>query len=508
MTDDRRLSILNVPKPITKRQLMRFLGAANWLRSYISHYALKTCLLQKLIYAFPMTPLDHIIWTTEAEMQFTQLKNELAASPCLAIPDYSRDFIQTVDCRVCESESYMSSVVLQTLGTHLRPVAYYSQRLDAVASAMPMCVRHVVAAAMAVKASSTLVLFHPTRLLVTHAVSLLLLEQKLSFMSPARHLSCMAILLSSPHITIERCTGVNPATLLPLPCEGTPHQCDCVSEVAKNTLPRPDLRSEPLSDADVTYFVDGTCSLDSLGQRRSGYAIVTADCVVEAKRLAPEFSSQASEIVALTRACKLAEGRKATIHTDSQYAFNALHVFAAQWKLRNFTTTTGAKIAHHKLILDLLDAVLLPKAIAVCKCAAHTYSKDFVSLGNAFADLTAKQVAQSPFEESLLLNVSVLPSKVDSLDGAVLLQSQQGAPTREQLKWVRLGCQFDRAGYRRSTAAPYLPFLPRTLFHPIALLLHGPGHVSSKGMRRTILKHFVAPGISYFLQLFCTRCLI
>ncbi|WP_227487643.1 hypothetical protein, partial [Nocardioides malaquae] len=64
--------------------------------------------------------------------------------------------------------------------------------MDNVAGAMPICVRHVVAAAMAVKASSTLVLYHDTKLLVTHAVSLLLLEQKLSFMSPARHLACMA----------------------------------------------------------------------------------------------------------------------------------------------------------------------------------------------------------------------------------------------------------------------------------------------------------------------------
>ncbi len=38
------------------------------------------------------------------------------------------------------------------------------------------------------------------------------------------------------------------------------------------------------------------------------------------------------------------------------------------------------------LVAALLEAILLPDKIAICKCAAHTTNKDFVSTGNARAD--------------------------------------------------------------------------------------------------------------------------
>ncbi len=42
----------------------------------------------------------------------------------------------------------------------------------------------------------------------------------------------------------------------------------------------------------------------------------------------------------------------------------------------------------------LLHAILLPKAIAVCKCEAHTNSSDPVSAGNVKADADACSVAK------------------------------------------------------------------------------------------------------------------
>ncbi len=41
----------------------------------------------------------------------------------------------------------------------------------------------------------------------------------------------------------------------------------------------------------------------------------------------------------------------------------------------------------------LLEAILLPDKVAICKCAAHTNNKDFVSAGNARADAAAKAAA-------------------------------------------------------------------------------------------------------------------
>lgn len=83
-------------------------------------------------------------------------------------------------------------------------MAYYSTRLDPVAQAMSECLQAVGAAALALLllASAPIVLHSPLTLKVPHA-----------YMSPARQLSCMSVLLSQPHITIERCVTFTPATL-------------------------------------------------------------------------------------------------------------------------------------------------------------------------------------------------------------------------------------------------------------------------------------------------------
>ena len=114
-------------------------------------------------------------------------------------------------------------------------------RLDPVARALPVCVRAVVAAAEAVKASASVVLYHKLELLVPHAVSILLLQSKISFLSPAHHLSCMTILLSQPHLIIKRCTTLNPATLFPTAEEETEHKC--LEVVESCTLPCRDLKT-------------------------------------------------------------------------------------------------------------------------------------------------------------------------------------------------------------------------------------------------------------------------
>lgn len=108
---------------------------------------------------------------------------------------------------------------------------------------------------MAVRASAVVVLFHTLQLLVPHAVAALLLQTKMSFLSPAHHLSCIATLLSQPHIELCRCTALNPATLLPTPEDG--HQHDCVALTERVTKPRPDLQDKPLGQGQVV-FVDGS----------------------------------------------------------------------------------------------------------------------------------------------------------------------------------------------------------------------------------------------------------
>ena len=73
----------------------------------------------------------------------------------------------------------------------------------------------------------------------------------------------------------------------------------------------------------MEYWTDGSCS--RVGDKLSaGYAEVEAQgtgFVVEKAEVVPQpASAQLAELVGLTEACLLAEGKRVTIYTDSAYA--------------------------------------------------------------------------------------------------------------------------------------------------------------------------------------------
>lgn len=109
----------------------------------------------------------------------------------------------------------MSSVLLQKHGGKLRLVAYFSSKLDAVAAGLPHSLNTVAAASIAVLASRGLVGYQKQNILVPHAVSSILLEQRTSHLTPARMLHYHNVLLSLPNVTITRYTVLNPMTNYP-----------------------------------------------------------------------------------------------------------------------------------------------------------------------------------------------------------------------------------------------------------------------------------------------------
>ena len=125
----------------------------------------------------PMAVSDHLTWTPEADNDFVEIKRVLVGSAVLGLPDYTKQFTQTVDCK----EGHMTSALTQTHGRKERPLAYYSTKLDSVARALPPCVEAVVAASMAVQSSAAIILLHPLTLRVPHAVSVILLQNKISY---------------------------------------------------------------------------------------------------------------------------------------------------------------------------------------------------------------------------------------------------------------------------------------------------------------------------------------
>ncbi len=98
-----------------------------------------------------------------------------------------------------------------------------------------------------------------------------------------------------------------------------------MNAIESSTSARVDLKDTPLDGGEHLY-IDGSCLRPSDGVYLCGYAIVTqAGERVEAYSL-NHNSAQAAEIIALTRACELTKGKRATIYTDSKYSYGSFKI--------------------------------------------------------------------------------------------------------------------------------------------------------------------------------------
>ncbi|KAL0150426.1 hypothetical protein M9458_054243 [Cirrhinus mrigala] len=462
LSDKRIQGIKDVPKPVTRKQMLSFLGMCSYCRTFIPNYAILEQPLRSLTVGKGLKSTDKIEWTAEAEEAFVNIKIQLAQAPALGLPNGDRPFVQMVD----EKNGFMTSVLLQHHGDRLRPVAYFSSKLDPVAAGLPLCLRVVAAAEQAVIASREFVGYSDLTLMAPHAVTMILQEQKTSHLSTARWLRYHTILLDMPNITIKRCTTLNAATHLPTEGDGEEHHC-CLTSLEQICTPRPDLSDMPLENCDSVLFVDGSASKDpQTGQNKVGYAITTEFEIVASGKLPSNYSAQAAELVALTEACKLMKDKCVTIYTDSRYAFGVTHDFGALWKHRKFLKSDGRPILNAHLVAELLEAILLPKKIAICKCAAHTNQKDSVSLGNARADAAAKTAAAQRTEEpecTLLSDTN--ENSFSSLQG---MQTFATGPEKEQ--WRKCGCKVTDGVWMSEDGRPCLP---KHFFSHYCRLTHG-----------------------------------
>ena len=105
----------------------------------------------------------------------------------------------------------------------------------------------------------------------------------------------------------------------------------------------------PLDNPDMEIFTDGSSFVQD-GKHKAGYAVVTAEQVLEAKSLPQGTSAQLAELVALTGALELSKGHRLSICIYSKYAYLTLHAHAAIWKERQFKTATGETIKHFREI--------------------------------------------------------------------------------------------------------------------------------------------------------------
>ena len=72
-------------------------------------------------------------------------------------------------------------------------------------------------------------------------------------------------------------------------------------------------------------------------------------------------SAQRAELIALTQALQLAEGKSLNVYTDSRYAFATAHIHGEIYRRRGLLTSDGKEIKNKAEILALLKALFLPK---------------------------------------------------------------------------------------------------------------------------------------------------
>ena len=151
-------------------------------------------------------------------------------------------------------------------------------------------------------------------------------------MTDSRLLKYQSLLLEGPVTKLKVCGNLNPATFLPEKENETPDH-DCSQFLTLNHAAWEDLMDTPLDNPDMEIFTDGSSFVRD-GKHKAGYAMVTAEQVLETKSLPQETSAQLAELVALTQALELSKGQRVNIYTDSKYAYLTSHAHAAIWKER------------------------------------------------------------------------------------------------------------------------------------------------------------------------------
>ena len=383
---DRKQAIAPLKIPENRRQLRGFLGITGFCRIWIPNFGLIAKPLYNSLKGLGSEPLE---WTRDCQVAFDTLKEKLASAPALGLPDLQKPF----KLYIHERQGIGLGVLTQTLGNIPRPIAYLSKKLDHTTKGWPSCLRAVAATCDILQEAEKFTLGQPTTLLVPHQV-LTLLEQRGGYwLTAGRMGKYQAILLDNPNVTLQTTTTLNPATLLPDVEGDSTLEHECVEIIDQVYSSRPDLMDQPLASLDWELYTDGSSFMDN-GQRRAGYAVATADKVIEAQGLTPGTSAQKAELIALTRALLLSQGKKVNIYTDSKYAFMVVHAHGAIWRERGLLTSGNKDVKHAEVILQLLEAVNVPDRVAIMHCPGHQRDGSQTSQGNQVADRAARQAAK------------------------------------------------------------------------------------------------------------------
>lgn len=114
--------LASCPLPTSKKMLRSFLGLEGWYCRFIPNFSTRYAVLSDLT---RKSCPNKVIWTSESEHAFNDLKNSLCHEPVLQCPDFSHPF--TVQTNA--SGVGLGAVLLQGAGEDQRPVQYISRKL-------------------------------------------------------------------------------------------------------------------------------------------------------------------------------------------------------------------------------------------------------------------------------------------------------------------------------------------------------------------------------------------
>ena len=117
-------TVLQFPRPRTKKQVRSFLGLAGYYRRFIQNFADIAAPLTNLT---RKTEPTKVKWTKRAESAFSQLKQKLASPPVLQSPCWDRVFILKTD-----ASGFGLGAILSQLddNNEEHPIAFASRKLQ------------------------------------------------------------------------------------------------------------------------------------------------------------------------------------------------------------------------------------------------------------------------------------------------------------------------------------------------------------------------------------------
>ncbi|KAM6228481.1 uncharacterized protein M6G45_016685 [Spheniscus humboldti] len=244
---------------------------------------------------------------------------------------------------------------------------------------------------------------------VPHMVITVLEQKGGHWLSPSRMMKYQVILTEQDDVILKTTNLINPAVFLNSVQEEGQIEHDCLVTIEHVYSSREDLKDNPLEDPDWELYTDGSSFVED-GIRYAGYAVTTENSVVEANSLPCTTSAQKAELIALTRALELSEGKKVNIWTDSKYAFGVVHVHGVLWKERGLLSSQGTNIKYKEEILRLIQAVQKPIKVAIVHCKAHQLGNTKEIIGNKLADRTARRIAKRD-----AFQMALIPTKTIAL---------------------------------------------------------------------------------------------